>query len=188
VNVSTIIVPPEVAEEKIGEYKTLLKTQRRVEDVEMRRMYKAAMKGKPIIDVAAAWKATGLKDTPQGAYPRLALAHANWSECHFSRWDREFRDTSRSMRGREHWIRIPDDVWNWEAAGNRTAKTAVPFMPPSVRPRRWLSTYHILFEVENWIQYPADPFLLKHITGWLFVVEAEWELTELERALLEGLR
>jgi hypothetical protein len=63
----------------------------------------------------------------------------------------------------------------------------VPFMPPSVRPKRWLSTYHILFEVERWNTYPADPFLLKHITGWLFVVHAEWDLTELERQLLSGL-
>ena len=54
-NVNTIVVPPEVAEGKIAEYKTLLKTQRRAEDVEMRRMYKAAMKGKPIIDVSSAW-------------------------------------------------------------------------------------------------------------------------------------
>lgn len=183
-NVSTIVVPPEVAEEKISEYKTLLKTQRRAEDVEMRRIYKAAMKGKPIIDVAAAWKSTGLKE----GYPRLALARAEWSECHFSKWQKEFRDTNRSQRARDHWIRIPDDSWDWNLIPGRDAKTAVPFMPPSVRPRRYLSTYHILFEVENWTQYPADPFLLKHITGWLFVVEAEWELTELERALLQGLR
>jgi hypothetical protein len=183
-DVSTIVVPPEVAEQKITEYKTLLKTQRRAEDVEMRRMYKAAMKGKPIIDVSAAWKSTGLKD----GYPRLALARATWNECHFERWRKEFCDGAPRARSQEHYIRIPDDVWNWNVVGNRSAKTAVPFMPPSVRPKKWLSTYHILFEVENWTQYPTDPFLLKHITGWLFIVEAEWELTELERQLLSGLR
>jgi len=183
-NVSTIVVPPEVAEQKIGEYKTLLKTQRRAEDVEMRRMYKAALKGKPIIDVSAVWKSTGLKD----GYPRLALARAEWGECHFSKWQKEFRDNRRSLRARDHYIRIPDDSWDWNAIGNRDVFAPVPFMPPSVRPRHYLSTYHILFEVENWTQYPADPFLLKHITGWLFVVEAEWELTELERQLLSGLR
>jgi len=187
-DVSTIVIPPEVAEQKIGEYKTILKTQRRAEDVEMRRMYKAASKGTRIIDVAAAWKSTGLKDTPQGAYPRLALARADWARCFFDKWNKEFRDEQRSMRAREHWIRVPDDTWNWNAVGRSVVGTAVPFMPPSVRPKRWLSTYHILFEVEKWTQYPADPFLLKHITGWLFVVEAEWELTELERALLQGLR
>ena len=87
-NVHTIIVPPAVAEKKLDEYKVSLKIQRRAEDAEMRRMYKAAAKGKPIIDVSAAWKATGLKD----GYPRLALARADWRDCHFSRSHREFRD------------------------------------------------------------------------------------------------
>jgi len=182
-NVPTIIVPPEVAEQKLNEYKIALKTQRRSEDVEMRRMYKAAAAGKPIIDVSKAWKLTGLKDT----YPRLALACAHWQQCFFDKYQKEFRDDRRSMRAREHWIRIPDDIWDWNNVGRNTVGTAVPFMPPSIRPRRWLSTYHILFEVEQWTEYPADPFLLKHITGWLFVVVAEWELTELERQLLAGL-
>jgi len=181
-DVNTIIVPPELAEQKLDEYKIILKTQRRAEDVEMRRMYKAAMKGKPIIDVLAAWKSTGLKD----GYPRLALARADWSECHFSKWNKQFRDNDRGLRAREHWIRIPDDAWDWGQVLPRDAHAPVPFMPPSVRPKRWLSSYHILFEVEKWTEYPADPFLLKHITGWLFVVEAEWDLTQLERSLLAG--
>jgi len=183
-NVPTIVVLPGVATEKLNEYKTVLKTQRRVEDVEMRRMYKAAASGKPIIDVSRVWKETGLKDS----YPRIALARAEWKECHFSKWDKEFRDSARSLRAREHWIRIPNDAWDWQQVAQRDAMTPVPFMPPSVRPKRWLQSYHILFEVEKWTKYPADPFLLKHITGWLFVVEAEWELTELERSLLSGLR
>jgi hypothetical protein len=182
-NVSTIVVEPEVAMEKLGEYKTILRTQRRAEDVEMRRMYKAASKGKPIIDVSAAWRETGLKD----GYPRLALARADWQECFFAKWQHEFRDNRRSMRGHQHWIKVPDGIWDWKDVKDNTVGTAVPFMPPSVRPRRYLSSYHILFEVEKWTEYPADPFLLKHITGWLFVVVAEWELTELERQLLSGL-
>jgi hypothetical protein len=183
-NVQTIVVPQEVAEEKLSEYKTILKTQRRAEDADMRRMYRAATKGKPIIDVSAAWRSTGLKD----GYPRLALARANWSECFFSKWHKEFRDSRRNMRAHEHYIRVPNDAWDWNTVKSNEVGTAVPFMPPSVRPRRWLSSYHILFEVEKWTEYPADPFLLKQITGWLFVVEAEWELTELERSLLNGLR
>lgn len=183
-DVPTIVVLPEVAEQKLNEYKTVIKTQRRAEDVEMRRMYKAAASGKPIIDVSNAWKRTGLKD----GYPRLALARAIWSKCFFDKWQKEFRDNQRSLRAREHWFRVPDDAWDWNTVGKNTVGTSVPFMPPSVRPKRWLSNYHVLFEVEKWTEYPADPFLLRHITGWLFVVEAEWELTELERMLLQGLR
>lgn len=184
--VSTIVVPQDVAEQKITEYKTILKAQRRAEDVEMRRMYKAAMKGKPIIDVSAAWKATGLQD----GYPRLALARADWSECHFSRSHRWFASLRHDYRrhAKENYLHLPQDVWDWNLVKMADVFSPVPFMPPSVRPKRWLSSYHILFEVEQWTEYPADPFLLKHITGWLFVVEAEWDLTELERSLLAGLR
>jgi hypothetical protein len=159
-DVPTIVVPPEVAEGKLNEYKSVLKQQRRSEDVEMRKMYKAAASGKPIIDVANAWKSTGLKD----GYPRLALARATWEECHFDKWRKEFSDGARRLRAREHFIDIPADSWDWNLCGQRAAKTAVPFMPPSVRPKRWLSTYYILFEVEKWTAYPADPFLLRHIT------------------------
>jgi hypothetical protein len=186
--VSTIVVPPEVAEEKIAEYKTILKTQRRAEDVEMRRMYKAASKGKPIIDVAAAWKSTGLKD----GYPRLALARGDWTECNFLRSHRWFSALRYDYRkhSKENYIEIPGDSWDWHLANEKEVHAPVPFMPPSVRPKGplKLANYHVLFEVENWTQYPADPFLLRHITGWLFVVEAEWELTPLERSLLAGLR
>ena len=185
-NVSTIVVAPEIAEQKINEYKTMLKQQRRAEDVEMRRMYKAALKGKPIIDISQAWKQTGLKD----GYPRLALARATWTECPFWRAQRFFSSLRYDYRkhAKDNFIHIPTDAWDWEQVKREQVMAPVPFMPPSVRPKRWLSTYHILFEVEKWSEYPADPFLLKHITGWLFVVEAEWELTELERSLLSGLR
>jgi len=187
-DVSTIVVPQEVAEQKLNEYKVVLKTQRRAEDVEMRRMYKAAAKGKPIIDVLQAWKSTGLKD----GYPRLALARADWTECHFTRSRRNFASMRQDWRkhAKENYIGIPEDAWDWNLVNTRDAFVPVPFMPPSTRPKGplKLANYHILFEVEKWTQYPADPFLLRHITGWLFVVEAEWQLTELERALLAGLR
>lgn len=33
---------------------------------------------------------------------------------------------------------------------------------------------------------PADPLLLKHITGRLFAVVAQWDLTEIERAIMNA--
>lgn len=50
-----------------------------------------------------------------------------------------------------------------------------------------LSRYHILFEVERWQRYPVDPFLLRHIAGPFYTVEAEWELSALEASLLSAL-
>lgn len=69
-----------------------------------------------------------------------------------------------------------------------TLRSAVPHIPPSIRPEFALSNYHILFEVKEWAVYPVDPFLLRRISGMLFVVEAEWELTELEVMLLSSMQ
>jgi hypothetical protein len=46
----------------------------------------------------------------------------------------------------------------------------------------------ILFEVDRWtpLEPPGDPALLRHIGGFLYTVEATWDLTDLERAVLAG--
>lgn len=52
-----------------------------------------------------------------------------------------------------------------------------------------LNKYFVLWEVEKWeILPPRDPMLLKHLGGMLYVVLAEWDLTELERAVIAGTR
>ena len=76
--------------------------------------------------------------------------------------------------------RVADVPWS-------QLRTHVPHVPPDVRPRFKLSNYHILFEVKAWEEYNVDPFLLRRIAGHLYVVEAEWELTELEASLLKAL-
>lgn len=50
--------------------------------------------------------------------------------------------------------------------------------------------FFILWEVENWSDRPLtavpdrDPLLLKHISGDLYTVEAAWDLTDLEQAIM----
>ena len=180
-NVSTIVSPKEQAIEKLTEYRQIQKNQRRTEDVDFRRLYRMAEKGYPIIDVQAAFQSTGLNGFNQ---PKLAMARADWKECHFWRFERRF---SNSRRYKSNSFRIPNNAWNWEKVqGNLFVD--VPFIPPAIRPTDDISGYWILFEVLNWKEYPADPFLLKKVSGWLYAVIGEWELTELERALLSGLK
>jgi hypothetical protein len=61
-------------------------------------------------------------------------------------------------------------------------------VPPTLRPAAKLENYFILFEVEQWEAYPRDPFLLKQVVGPIYMIIAEWELTELEAELLAAIQ
>lgn len=67
---------------------------------------------------------------------------------------------------------------------------AIPVIPPAIRPEgSKASLYHILWEVDEWVDgrtqatQSRDPFLIRHIGGWFFVIVAEWNLTAVERTV-----
>lgn len=77
----------------------------------------------------------------------------------------------------------------WYRANYTTTVPAVPF---HLRPKD-LENYFILWEVAKWEQYPqptapGDPLLLKRIAHPVYVVVAQWDLTELEQRILESFR
>jgi hypothetical protein len=39
----------------------------------------------------------------------------------------------------------------------------------------------------KWQAYPVDPFLMRRISGMLFIIQAEWELSQLEAELLASM-
>ena len=58
-------------------------------------------------------------------------------------------------------------------------------MPIHLRPKRGLANYHVLWEAEWTPSPPRDPFLLRRIgKADLWLVVAQWDLTEVERAAL----
>lgn len=75
-----------------------------------------------------------------------------------------------------------------------TYATAVPEIPFHLRPNGDVSKYFILWEVAEWRgvyhppRAPRDPFLLERIAHPVYVVVAQWDLTELEQRLLEAFR
>ncbi|MFN7948356.1 MAG: hypothetical protein U0Z53_23595 [Blastocatellia bacterium] len=197
-NVSTLTISREDAERKLDEYKSVLSKLRTAEDEKLRTLYTAVSKGAQVINLASAFKETGLNEQWQ---PRLAIARADWRTvfCHRNPSRPGYQSTSGTtgFSGNLSWnslatarnILLPNDTFTWSAATRWwQLRSPVPHIPPSVRPRFSLENYHILFEVQHWQEYPIDPFLLRRIDGMLFVVEAEWELTELEAALLASMR
>lgn len=88
--------------------------------------------------------------------------------------------------------------WNDESIhvdSSITRQTVIPAVPPEFRPDAKLENYHILWEVDEgtWTKPQApkqtsrDPMLLKRINKRMFAILAVWDLTELEKAVIEGL-
>lgn len=70
-------------------------------------------------------------------------------------------------------------------------KAMVPTIPPALRPPHKLSGYVVLWEAEWTVGAmiaPGDPALLKHLGGDMYALLAVWDLSDLERAVLGGIR
>lgn len=188
-NVNTIIVSREFAEQKLQQYRSLVKRKRVAEDDKLQSLYASVAKGARVLNLAEAFKQTGLNELQQ---PKLAIARADWKTVFCRTWSMPGPNYGIKFTDHNKWNDFVRDIkipLNLDAAQlfKRGLASPVPHIPPDVRPRFSLQNYHILFEVEKWEEYPVDPFLLRRISGYLFVVEAEWELTKLEASLLSSM-
>lgn len=192
-DLTTITVPEELAEERVREYEAVVREQRNAEDQAILSAYKAAARGLPIVQLPKVIEAGGFfpDDHPVCArLPRLAIARADARECWVNSRTNEivYRD-KRSVQNRGALVAphsvsvsVPGNRW-W-----RDARTVVPHVPPRHRPKRGrVGSFHVLWEVEEWSDVaPVDPALLRYIRGDLWSVLAVWDLTDLERAVLSA--
>jgi hypothetical protein len=129
-----------------------------------------------------------------GTFPRMAACRADARHVCCSGIK---SDGSVIFVANDRWSRRRADRLGFEGFGrpeysNQTPHRAiVPTVPPTFRPPHNLGGYTLLWEAEweqDRMQPPADPALLKQLAGDLYVVLAVWDLTELERAVLGGMR
>lgn len=168
-------------------------------DLTMMRVYRAMAKGLAVVDVAAALREVGLDERGR---PKLAIVRADARHVFF-RARRRGGGVFSSVPywnirgGRYHTtaarlvvsdaVIFPERTFTDEQATALTSsdcQALVPAVPPEHRPRRGLTRYHILFDAEWMLEPPVDPFLLRHLFGSLFVVVAQWDLSEVERMVL----
>jgi hypothetical protein len=194
-DLATLDLSPDEIEQRLAVYEAQLATERTVEDDAVRRAYRVARRGLPIINLpntiaAGGWFPNGL--------PRLAVVRADQFWCHVrtETWGAPHGHTTiayadtEDRRGRaavgRHRVQVtvptPRSITNRAWRG----RTVVPTIPPNLRPRaRRLHLFHLLWEVEAWQDVPpTDPALLRHLGGNLWAVHAVWDLTEIERAVL----
>lgn len=199
-NVATISMSKAEAKRKLVAYRRELRRRADEEYEAAARGYEALAEGRAILNLDEAIRSGGFDEQMR---PRLAVARADREEVRFGwRFDdtRAFFDAHRPqasmwsetlivpvelgrLHGQKH-----EKGWGKEVHGY----AMVPMVPADVRPFGRLSRYFILWEVEEWserrhgVQPDRDPYLLERLGGSLYAVVAEWELTELERAVMGG--
>ena len=193
-NVATIQMDPGQAREKLKEYRG---RKHRAADAEYQRVelaYEQLAKGTPLIILSDAIAAAPRDEKGR---PRLAIARADRRQVHYSRsWDRVHQFDASSQRGgrpsAELTIRVP--VATEGQSGYVSGWALIPMVPPAVIGNRALDTHFILWEVEAWADSRTgakpdlDPYLLRRVDEDLFAVVAEWDLTDVERAVMRGRR
>jgi hypothetical protein len=177
------------ASTKYREYRAAMKRTGMKYLDELRRAHLELKRGHAIVDIFAAFKQAGCN--AQGD-PRLAIAPADFKVIDFRKQNLGAGTIGHRSTRRAQIVFPPNTFLAWAQENNtwdmprREISTRVPIVPAAHLPERPLEDFYLLWEVERWDAVPADPYLLKRINRNLFAVVASWDLTPLERALING--
>lgn len=180
-NTATVVtVDKDAAREALRAYRNA-KAPVTDEDRQIMTAYREIARGRVVVQAiesvrSAGWNVDGSS--------KLAIIRADIRHCrgNFGSTVCSFTASrSRNWRGHLRIDRMPPRPPN---ANVWTADAMVPLIPLHLRPKAALHNYHILWEAD-WVRAPADPLLLRRLKGDLWLVLAAWELTAVERAVLE---
>lgn len=193
----------EEAREEYLKYKEVIMDRKEKQYEEIKKVYHALSKGHKVIDIFDAFKRIGVNKDGE---PKLAICRADYVKVLFEKEelgsgsflgiekDKWLKESVRLPSGTfENWEREKDGqgnpkAWAW-AILRQKIKTGVPIIPAHLLPNGKLENYYILWEVKDWteaIPPKKDPYLLRRISTNLFSVLAEWNVTDVERAVLRG--
>lgn len=182
------------------------KTEIEKEDTILMAAYAEMAKGQRILNIQSVLQAAGLN---KQQLPVLAIGRADWKEAvlttrqrysvqHYFLFSRDRWGGSTDGRGNYRYgdIEVPLRTFTanlqnqeWRKSNNLPtlpATALLPSIPPHLRPKGDLAEYYILWEAEWKATAPVDPLLLKHVAGFIYTVVAQWDLTPIERSVLEG--
>ncbi len=180
-NIKSIQVSYTEALAKYEEYRKAVKENHQMQYKEQLKAFSYAKRGKRLINIATIIKDAGFDDKLR---PKLAICRADAEHCYFYSHNDGYgyySIDSWPCRGRQ--IELPNGTFPKESSGKKM-RAIVPIIPPSLKPKGSLKNYYILWEAE-WEDVPRDPILLRKIKGYVYVVLAAWNLTELEAQLLK---
>lgn len=195
--IKPIVMSRKIAREKWKEYIEASKVHGDKYLKDLRGLYYHLKEERKVIDIFEAFKFTGLNEKNE---PKLAICKADAKICYFKKENGGSgifkHNNTWKNEGYNRFVNIPEGTFNnfplksnsnWDIAEPVTIQTKVPIVPANKLPKKGnLSDYYILWEVDEWKNVPKDPFLLRRININLFVIISSWNLTKLERALING--
>src|SRR3990167_4201987 len=206
-NTPTLQMDKEEAKKHYKEYLEAVKTRKEKYLEELKSVYYHLSKGERILDIYEVFKQSGVNEEGE---PKLGIVRADAKKCVFHKQPLGAGRFSESINWQDQEVPARFDVvlpsntflewktqekpadvesWNFETIIRRNVSTKTPICPPHLLPDGALDNYYILFEVEKWNEVPVakDPFLLKRINANAFLILSEWDLTEIEQAVIRGL-
>lgn len=179
------------------------KTRIEKEDEMLKEAYRELSRFQTVINIHTAISRTGLNDK---RLPKLAVCRADAERCFIRAENVKGQRVLRFGMGPNFYrakadtvvnVSIPEsmyrplDNWSWRREQKfpqlDSVSARVPVVPPEHRPANEdLKDYFILWEAVWDHTAPIDPFLLKQVNENFYVVVAQWDLSELERTLLEA--
>jgi len=201
-NVPTLEIDRNVAADRAREYSefaaTMRESREREEFLELAQLHAAAARGRKLILLDAV-----MTSAPRDAKgrPLLAIARSDRRRLKYTAYSSvdQFSTDYHPRRGRGS----PSSRFEFPRhpsinPGHRDGYALVPLVPPAVRMGGNGQPYNLqrcftLWEVVEWsdrevdVTPDQDPYLLRAITRDVYAIVGEWELTELEQAVL-GLR
>ncbi|MDD5304701.1 MAG: hypothetical protein PHS14_16525 [Elusimicrobia bacterium] len=185
------------ARRRLDQYRAGLRRKADAEWSAAGEAYRQLANGHPLVDLDRVFQRAPVDERGR---PRLAIARADRPQVHFQ-WERGetravFNASARSWHpapGLAVTVGLGVTPKLGENQYRLEGWSLVPMVPPSAGAHA-LASHHVLWEVEEWANSilratpDRDPYLLRHLRGTLWVVVASWDLTDIERAVMDGRR
>lgn len=198
-NVEEIVMNEEDAQKAYEDYAEAVKGRKEEYLEELKKVYYALSQGKKVINIFEAMRIAGKNEKGE---PKLAISVASEKIVRFTKQAQGSGTYSNTKLSAKYNVLLPSETWetwqlqdptkpfNWTSNPriNEQIEAIVPIVPAHLLPRGQLSGYYVLWEPKEWKALPQrkDPFLLKRISNNLFVVLAEWEVSAIEQAAVQG--
>lgn len=202
-----ITMPADEAKTHYDEYRQLVAGRKEKYLEDLKKTYYHLSKERKILDIFEVFKAAGVDERGE---PKLAIAPAHAQTIILEKGamgSATFTAHDRWSKAYKSDVQLPTNTfptfkeekngrvssWNDGDVPRTSVESLVPIVPAHLLPEGDLKNYYILFEVKEWFEprkasyAKGDPYLLKRINNNTFAVLAEWDVTDLEVAVLRGL-